>query len=157
VIHALGFSVLAAMNVTHVALTVIGWLTVDLVTITLWVTGGLCLLNIGLALLFRKNSLREVLSYYAICIVEMAIFLFALFLHTGIITHVPYHLPPGLPFDRAEIGATLAIGLGLFPAAYWHRTSFSDLGARMQADAKVIRERNGGVRIRENGPGAWMN
>lgn len=156
-IHALIFFTFSTANVVHTVLSIIGVHSIDLVAITLWATGFLCLLNIGLALFFRKNTLREVLSYYAICMIEMAIFLFALFFHVGIIAHVPYHLPPGLPFDRAEIGATLAVGIGLFPAAYWHHTTFSDLSTRMAEDAKVIRERDGGVHVRENGPGAWMN
>lgn len=139
------------------ALTIIGANVINLVLVTLWVTGFLCLLNIGLAILFRKNTPRELVSYYIVCVVELAIFVFVLLFHLGVIKQIPYHLPPGLPFDRAEIGATLAIGLGLFPAAYWHRMTLSDLGTRMEADAKIIRERDGGVRIRENGPGGWMN
>jgi hypothetical protein len=148
---------LANLLTAHTALTIISAMTVNLVLITLFVTGFLCLLNLGLAIVFRKNSRRELLSYYVVCVGELAIFLFALLFHLGVIAHVPYHLPPGLPFDRAEIGATLAIGLGLFPAGYWHRMTFSELGTRMAEDAKTIRERDGGVRIRENGPGAWMN
>lgn len=148
---------LANLHTAQPALTIISATAVDLVLVTLCVTGFLCLLNIGLAIAFRKNSRREVLSYYVVCVVELAIFLFALFFHLGVIAHVPYHLPPGLPFDRTEIGAALAIGLGLFPAGYWHRMTFSDLGTRMAEDAKTIRERDGGVHIREDGPGGWMN
>jgi hypothetical protein len=136
-----------------IAITAITTKVIDLVVVTLWTTAFLFLLNIGLAIVFRKNGPRELLSYGSVCVVELAIFLFALLLHLGIITHVPYHLPPGLPFDRAEIGATIAIGVGLFPAAYWHRVSFSELGTRMAEDAKVIREHDGGVRIRDG----WMN
>ncbi len=130
---------------------------INVITLTLWVTGGLFLLNVMLAIIFRKQSTKERLSYYAVCAVELAIFLFALTLRLSLITHIPYHLPPGLPFNRAEIGATIAVGIGLFPAAYWHRTSFSELGTRIAADAKTIRERDGGVHIRDTGPGGWMN
>lgn len=134
-----------------------GLKVMDIITIAIWLAGFLCALNITLAFLFRKRSLKEVISYYVVIVLELAIFVFALLFRVGIITSVPYHLPPGLQFNRAEIGATIAIALGLFPAAYWHRTSLSDLNTRMAQDAKVLKERNGGVRIRENAPGEWMN
>jgi len=51
----------------------------------------------------------------------------------------------------------IAIGLGLFPAAYWHRTSISQVRERMAKDAQVLKERDGGVHIRSNAPGEWMN
>src|SRR5207248_11505621 len=57
----------------------------------------------------------------------------------------------------AEIGAAIALGTGRFPAGYWHRTSASQLRARIAQDAKVIKERDGGVRVRSNAPGEWMN
>jgi hypothetical protein len=82
---------------------------------------------------------------------------FTLFLRLGILTHIPYHLPPHLPFNRAEIGAAIAIGIGLFPAAYWHRTSVSQVRERMAKDAHVLKERDGGVHVRSNAPGEWMN
>src|SRR6266487_3450610 len=128
-----------------------------LISITLWVSLFLCLLNIGLAIAFRKRRLREVASYYVACAFELAIFVFALLLHLNLITKVPYNLPPGLPFDRAQIGAALTIGIGLFPAAYWHRINVSELPKRIADDAKVIKERDGGVRVRSNTPGEWMN
>lgn len=128
-----------------------------LISITLWISLFLCLLNIGLAIFFRKRRLREVVSYYVACVFELAIFVFALLLHLNLITKVPYNLPPGLPFDRAQIGAALTIGIGLFPAAYWHRINVSDLPKRIADDAKVIKERDGGVRVRSNAPGEWMN
>lgn len=129
----------------------------DMIVITLYITGFLCLLNIALALYFRQQRRGEVLSYYGAFGIELVIFVFALLLHLGVVTSVPYHLPPGLQFNRAEIGAAIAIGLGLFPAAYWHRASWSELNARMAQDAKVLKERDGGVRIRKNAPGEWMN
>ncbi len=147
--------VLAALLISSVQ--IFSFLKISVVTLTLWVTGGLFLLNVLMAIIFRAQPVKERLSYYVVCALELVIFLFALALRLGFVTHVPYHLPPGLPFNRAEIGATIAVGLGLFPAAYWHRTSFSDLGTRMAADAKTIRERDGGVRIRDTGPGGWMN
>ncbi len=130
----------------------------NMITITLWVTGFLCLLNVGLAILYRQRQAKEVASYYAVFAFELIIFVFALLLRIGVITHVPFPLPPGLPFNRAEIGATIAIGVGLFPATFWHRTSFSDVGARMAEDAKTMKDRDGGVKIgRKNAPGEWMN
>ncbi len=128
-----------------------------LISITLWISLFLFLLNIGLAIFFRKRRLREVVSYYVACVFELAIFVFALLLHLNLITKVPYNLPPGLPFDRAQIGAALTIGIGLFPAAYWHRINVSELPKRIADDAKVIKERDGGVRVRSNAPGEWMN
>ncbi len=130
----------------------------NLITATLWITGFLCLLNIGLAIFYRRRKAREVASYYTVFTFELVIFVFALLLHTGVITRVPFPLPPGLPINRAEIGATIAVGIGLFPATFWHRTSFSDVGARMAADAKTMNDRDGGVKIgRKNVPGEWMN
>ena len=136
---------------------VLGLKLMDIITISLWITGFLCVLNGTLAVLFRKRSLKEVVSYYVVIVLELAIFVFALLFRLGVITSVPYHLPPGLQFNRAEIGATIAIALGLFPAAYWHRTSLSDLNARMARDAKVMKERDGGVHVRTGAPGEWMN
>lgn len=132
-------------------------LTAVLISITLCATAFLCVMNAAFAVFFRKRSTAEVLSYIAIGIVELVIFGVALFIRMGILTHVPYHLPPRLPFNRAEIGAAIALGIGLFPAAYWHRTSAAQIRERMARDAKVMKEPNGGVRIRSNAPGEWMN
>lgn len=130
----------------------------NMITATLWITGFLCILNIGLAILYRKRQAKEGASYYAAIAFELIIFVFALLLHTGVVTHVPFPLPPNLPVNRAEIGAALAIGVGLFPATFWHRTSFSEVGARMAEDAKTMKDRDGGVKIaRKNAPGEWMN
>ena len=128
-----------------------------LISLTLWISLFLCLLNIGLAIFFRKRRLGEVISYCAACVLELGIFVFALLLHLNLITKVPYNLPPGLPFDRAQIGAALTLAIGLFPAAYWHRINVSELPKRIADDAKVIKERDGGVRVRSNAPGEWMN
>ena len=130
----------------------------NILVISLWITGFLCVLNIGLAIVYRERQAREVLSYYAVFAFELSIFVFALLLYLGIVTRVPFPLPPGLPFNRAEIGAAIAIGVGLFPATFWHRTSFSDIGARMAEDARVMKDRDGGVKIgRKSTPGEWMN
>jgi hypothetical protein len=123
----------------------------------IFVAAFLFLLNLALAIAFRKRPAPEVISYVAASLVEVAIFIFVLLLQTGILTHIPLHLPPGLPVNRAEIGGTLALAVGLFPAAYWHRITMSQLRERMADDAKVIKSREGGVRVRSNAPGEWLN
>jgi hypothetical protein len=128
-----------------------------LISLTLVITGFLCILNGAFAVVFYKRQLPEVLSYIAAGLLELGMFVFTLLLRLGILTHIPYHLPPHLPFNRAEIGAAIAIGIGLFPAAYWHRTTISQMRERMEKDAHVLKERDGGVRIRSNAPGEWMN
>lgn len=128
-----------------------------LISLTLVITGFLCILNIVFAVVFRKRHFTEILSYSAAGLLELALFVFTLFLRLGLLTHIPYHLPPHLPFNRAEIGAAIAIGIGLFPAAYWHRTSVSQVRERMAKDAHVLKERDGGVHVRSGAPGEWMN
>lgn len=128
-----------------------------LVTIMLFVAAFLFALNLALAIAFRKRRALEIITYVAASLIELAIFVFVLLLQLGILTHVPLNLPPGLPIDRAELGGTLALAIGLFPAAYWHRTTMSQLRQRMADDAKVIKNREGGVRIRSNAPGEWLN
>jgi hypothetical protein len=128
-----------------------------LISLTLVITVFLCILNGVFAVAFHKRHLPEVLSYIAAGLLELGLFVFTLLLRLGILTHIPYHLPPHLPFNRAEIGAAIAIGIGLFPAAYWHRTSVSQMRERMAKDAQVLKERDGGVHIRSNAPGEWMN
>ena len=127
------------------------------ISLTLIFTGLLCILNIAFALVYRKRRTAELLSYIAAIFIEAVLFVFTLLLRLGILTHIPYHLPPHLPFNRAEIGTAIAIGVGLFPAAYWHRTSISQVRERMAKDAQVLKERDGGVHIRSNAPGEWMN
>ncbi len=127
------------------------------ISLTLVITSLLCLLNIAFALVYRKRRRAELLSYIAVSLIEAGLFVFTLLLRLGILTHIPYHLPPHLPFNRAEIGTAIAIGVGLFPAAYWHRTSISQVRERMAKDAQVLKERDGGVHIRSNAPGEWMN
>jgi hypothetical protein len=128
-----------------------------LLSLTLIITGLLCVLNIAFAVVFRKRSRAEFLSYIAASLIESGLFVFTLLLRLGILTHIPFHLPPHFPFNRAEIGTAIAIGIGLFPAAYWHRTSISQVRERMAKDAQVLKERDGGVHIRSNAPGEWMN
>ena len=128
-----------------------------LISLTLVITGFLCILNIAFAIIFRKRHLTEVFSYTAAGMLESGFFVFTLFLRLGILTHIPYHLPPHLAFNRAEIGAAISIGVGLFPAAYWHRTSISQVRERMAKDAQVLKERDGGVHVRSDVPGEWMN
>lgn len=128
-----------------------------LITITLWATAFLCILNAGFAVVFRKRRSREVISYLAVGLVELGIFVLALIIRLRILTHIPYHLPPNLPFNRAELGAAVALAIGLFPAAYWHRTSVSQIRERIAEDAKSMKERESGVHVRSNVPGEWMN
>lgn len=128
-----------------------------LISLTLVITGFLCIMNGVFAVAFHKKHLPEVLSYIASGLVELGLFVFTLLLRFGILTHIPYHLPPHLPFNRAEIGAAIATGIGLFPAAYWHRTSVSQVRERMAKDAQVLKERDGGVHVRSSAPGEWMN
>jgi hypothetical protein len=129
----------------------------NVAAITLWITGFLCLLNVALAIFYRRRQRKESLSYWAACVVEMAVFVFAALFQLKVISHVPYHLPPGLPINRAELGAALAVGMGLFPAAYWHRINLSDLPTRIAQDAKVMKDHEGGVHVRKSAPGEWMN
>jgi len=127
------------------------------ISLTLIFTGLLFILNIAFAIVYRKRRTAELLSYIAAIMIEAGLFVFTLLLRLGILTHIPYHLPPHLPFNRAEIGTAIAIGVGLFPAAYWHRTTISQMRERMAKDAQVLKERDGGVHIRSNAPGEWMN
>ncbi|GHO75714.1 hypothetical protein KSD_34850 [Ktedonobacter sp. SOSP1-85] len=124
------------------------------ISIALWISAFLCILNIILAVVYRSRSKREVFSYWAICVLELAIFVFALLLRVGVISQVPFHLPPGLPVDRLEIGAALAFGIGLFPAAFWHRVNLSDLPKRIGEDGKAMKSGKGTV---SKAPGEWMN
>jgi hypothetical protein len=132
-------------------------LTQTLVTVTLWITGFLVFLNVVCVILFRKRRLLEILFYVAAASLELSIFVLAFLFHQGILTHLPYHLPPGLPFDMAEIGAAIAVGIGLFPVSFWHRTSATQLRARIAKDAQDMHHHQGNVRVRGNAPGEWMN
>ena len=96
------------------------------------------------------------LSYVAAGIIELAIFGFALAFSLRLL-HIAFRLPHGLPITRTEIGVAVAIAIGLFPAAYWHRTSAAQIRTRMAQDAKVIKEQDGGVHVRKDTPGEWMN
>jgi hypothetical protein len=129
----------------------------SIVPITLVISAFLCLLNVGLSVFFRKNKHLETLSYYAAGTIEFVIFVFSVLAYLGIITHLPVTLPPALPINEAEIGAALAIGIGLFPAAYWHRVNLSELPKRIVEDGKTMKEREGNVRVRNSIPGEWMN
>ncbi|GAC1522836.1 MAG: hypothetical protein NVS3B14_23410 [Ktedonobacteraceae bacterium] len=133
------------------------FLTQTLLTITIWITAFLILLNTGCALLFRRRRPAEIFSYLTVALIELAIFSFAFLLHLGILSHIPYRLPPHLPFNRAEIGAAIALGIGLFPAAYWHRSSASHLRARIAKDATAMHDHQQPVRARSNPPGEWLN
>lgn len=128
-----------------------------LITVTLWITGFLLVLNVTCTVLFRKRRIAEKLSYLAASLIELGIFIFVLLLHLTILTHVPYRLPRGLPINRAEIGAAVAIGIGLFPVGYWHRSSATRIREHIAKDAQAMQQREAGVRVRSNAPGEWMN
>ncbi len=128
-----------------------------LITITLVLTVFLFALNCLLAAFYRKRRTAEIVTYIAVSLIELGLFTFTLLLRLGILRHIPYHLPPGLPFNRAEMGATLTLAIGLFPAAYWHRTSLSQLRQRMARDAQAMQQRKAGVQVRNSVPGEWMN
>ncbi|MBX5450979.1 hypothetical protein [Thermogemmatispora sp.] len=125
------------------------------VWLTLIITAFLFVLNLALVIIFRKRKKTEVLSYIGAGLIELAVFCVVLLFHLGVLTSIPFHLPPGLSFNRAEIAAALALGIGLFPAAYWHRVSMAQLRARMEQDARLMKMRSdGGVRIKT--PEEWM-
>jgi len=146
-----------AATVSNVQLSMTSSLTSTLVMVVVFVSAFLCILNLALAIVSRKRRAIVVLSFVAAGLIELAIFIFVLLLRIGVLTHVPLTLPSGLPFNRSEIGGTLALAIGLFPAAYWQRMSMSQLRQRMADDAKVIKNREGGVRVRSNAPGEWLN
>ena len=132
-------------------------LTHTIVTITLWITGFLVLLNMLCAILFRRRRPLELFFYLAAAALELGIFVLALLFHLGVLTHLPYHLPPGLPFDLTEIGAAVAVGIGLFPVSFWHRTSAAHLRVRIAKGAQEMQQHQGTVRVRSSAPGEWMN
>ena len=132
-------------------------MTAILIYLTLVITAALCIANAVFAVIFRKRRMAEILSYTAAGLFELIFFVFVLLLRLGILTHIPYHLPPSLPFTRTEFGAAIALGIGLFPAAYWHRTSVSQVRQRMSHDAQVLKQRESGVHVRNSAPGEWLN
>src|SRR6266849_1769684 len=132
-------------------------LTNFLISLTLVITGLLCVLNAIFAVIFRKRNIVEILSYSIVGLLELGLFVFTLLLRLGILTHILFHLPRGLPFNRAEIGAAISLGIGLFPAAYWHRTTVPQIRERMAQDAHALKEQHVGVHVRSNAPGEWMN
>ncbi|HEY0754701.1 MAG TPA: hypothetical protein VGD98_12115 [Ktedonobacteraceae bacterium] len=149
---------IAASNAAHLANSqALSSLTNTLVAVVLYVAAFLFLLNVALAITSRKGRTLVILSFVAASLLELAIFVFVLLLHIGILTHIPFALPAGLPFNRSEMGGTLALAIGLFPAAYWQGASMSQLRQRMADDAKVIKNREGGVRVRSQAPGEWLN
>ena len=132
-------------------------MTTFLLYLSLVITASLCIANAVFAVIFRKRRVAEILSYIAASLVELIFFVFVLLLRLGILAHIPYHLPSNLPFTRTQIGVAVALGIGLFPAAYWHRTSVSQVRERMSHDAQVLKERESGVHVRSNTPGEWLN
>lgn len=128
-----------------------------IIWLSLVVTGFLCILNSVFAYIFRKRTTGERLSYIVICVLELLIFVVTLTWRLGLLHSIPFHLPQHLLFNRAEIAGAVAIGIGLFPAAYWHRTSMAQLRTRMQQDAQTMKQREANVRVRNSVPGEWMN
>jgi len=131
--------------------------TRQVMAISLWITGFLCLLNVVLAIFYRTRNKKEVFSYYVSCLLELAAFVFALLFCLGMITQsqIPYPLPPGLSVNRAEIAVALAIGVGLFPAALWHGINLSELPKRIAADGKTMSGHSAGVHVKR--PEEWVN
>ena len=131
--------------------------TRQVMAISLWITGFLCLLNIVLAIFYSTRNKQEVVSYYIACLLELGAFVFALLFCLGVITQsqIPYPLPPGLSVNRAEIAVALTIGIGLFPAALWHGINLSELPKRIAADGKTMNRRTPGVHIKR--PEEWVN
>ncbi len=132
-------------------------MTTILIYLTLVITASLCIANAVFAVIFRKRRITEILSYTAAGLFELIFFVFVLLLRLGILSHIPFHLPSRLPFTRTEFGAAIALGIGLFPAAYWHRTSVSQVRERMSHDAQVLKQRDSGVHVRNSAPGEWLN
>ncbi len=132
-------------------------MTTILIYLTLVITASLCIANAVFAVIFRKRRIAEILSYTAAGLFELILFVFVLLLRLHILTHIPYHLPSSLPFTRTEFAAAIALGIGLFPAAYWHRTSISQVQERMSHDAQVLKQRDSSVHVRNNAPGEWLN
>ena len=132
-------------------------MTIIILQVTIGVTSFLCLLNIVFAYVFRKRRKSEVFSYLAVALLELLIFAFTLTLHFGVLHSIPYRLPSHLPFTRTEIGAAIAIGIGLFPAAYWHRTSAAQIRARIAQDTRAMKKQTAQIRVPSNTPGEWMN
>lgn len=132
-------------------------MTNTIIWLSLSITAFLCILNCLLAYIFRRRKRGEKLSYIVVGALELLIFVVTLTWRIGLLHSIPFHLPQHLPFNRAEIAGAVAIGIGLFPAAYWHRTSVAQLRIRMQQDAQVMKQRDASVRIRSNAPGEWMN
>lgn len=128
-----------------------------IIWVSLIVTGFLCILNSVFAYIFRKRTTGEKVSYIVVCVLELLIFVVTLTWRLGLLHSIPFHLPQHLPFNRAEIAGAVAIGIGLFPAAYWHRTSMSQLRTRMQQDAQTMKQREANVHVRNSVPGEWMN
>ena len=126
-----------------------------LITVTLWITGFLCVLNSACAFYFRKKRSIEVVTYVTAGLIELGIFVFALLLHLGILRHIPYHLPSSMPINRSEIGAAIAVGIGLFPVAYWQRSSSRHIRELRAKEALETHTREAAVRVRA--PGEWMN
>jgi hypothetical protein len=123
------------------------------VTVALWISAFLFCLNVLLAIIYRKRRKAEVGSYYAVCVLEALVFVVALLVRVGVITSVPFHLPPGLPVDRIDIGAALAFGIGLFPAAFWNRVNLTELPKRIVQDGRDMKK-DAGVKLP---PKEWMN
>lgn len=132
-------------------------MTGTIIWVSLVATGFLCILNCLFAYIFRKRTKGEKASYMVVGVLELLIFAVTISWRLGMLHSIPFHLPQHLPFNRAEIAGAVAIGIGLFPAAYWHRTSMSQLRTRMQQDAQVMKQRDANVRVRNSVPGEWMN
>ncbi|HTI15026.1 MAG TPA: hypothetical protein VL461_10700 [Dictyobacter sp.] len=131
--------------------------SIAIAPVTLGVAAFLFLLNVVLAIVFRKKKHVELLTYYVAGFLELVALAFSVLVVSGIIQHLPFTLPAGLPINQAEISAALAIGIGLFPAAYWHRVDISELPKRIAEDKENMQSHTISVNIREKRPDGWVN
>lgn len=146
------------ISVTATQTTGLSFKSTAVTPVVLCVTGFLCLLNVALAVFYRRNKRIEVITYYAAFGFELILFVAALLVLLHVFSQSFFRLPAGLPINQGEIGVALAIGLGLFPAAYWHRINIAELPKRITEDGKNMKNNQANVRVRDRSiPGEWMN
>ncbi|GLV57360.1 hypothetical protein KDH_41960 [Dictyobacter sp. S3.2.2.5] len=148
----------ALISATVAQISGLSFKSTAVIPVVLCVTGFLCLINVGLAIFYRHNKRAEIITYYAAFAFELILFVAAFLVLLGVFSQSFFRLPAGLPINQGEIGVALAIGLGLFPAAYWHRINISELPKRITEDGQNLKNNQIDVRIRDRSiPGEWMN